>query len=142
MVPFACTHVGLQCSWTPCGLRYWYLSMFPLMCLLSLHSQFFFPPKRYICAMKTMLPGAVECLDQRSGMLAAIGGGELRVYLLGFNSSSSECSLTTLFADLLGPHLPLVNLNGKQPNSAHFVSEDSIIISFVDVHPTGQSGVL
>jgi hypothetical protein len=92
--------------------------------------------------MKTILPGAVECLDHRSGMLAAVGGGELRVYLLGLDSSSFECSLTMLFADPLGPHFPSANLNGKQPNSVHFVSENSIIISFVDGHPTGQSGVL
>ena len=92
--------------------------------------------------MKTILPGAVEGLDHKNGTFAAIGGGELRVCLLGLGSTSTECSLTTLFAGPLGPHLPLVNLKGKQPNSIRFVSEDVIIVSFVDLHPTGQSSVL
>ena len=92
--------------------------------------------------MKTILPGAVESLDYKSGMFAAVGGGELLVCVMGLGSASIECSLTTLFADPLGPRLPLANLRGKQPNSVHFISEDIILVTFVDLHPAGQSSVL
>jgi hypothetical protein len=81
-------------------------------------------------------------------MFAAVGGGELMVCELeitstSFSRSSVKHSLSTLFAASLGPSLSSIsNLNRKQANTVHFVSDDKVIVSFVDLHPTGQSSIL
>ena len=80
-----------------------------------------------------------------------VEGGELRVCMLNTRPTSTahtsiELSLTTLFSDILGTQLltalPLASLNHKRPNTVHFVSEDTVLISLVDMHPSGQSSIL
>ena len=84
-------------------------------------------------------------------MFAGVGGGELRVCVLntrptGLAHTAIELSLMTLFSDILGtkllPALPSASLNHKQPNTVHFVAGDTVLISLVDMHPSGQSSIL
>ena len=91
----------------------------------------------------------MESVDYKSGVFAAVGGGELRVCEVETTStslghSSIEYSLSTLFSALLGSSLSsaIPNLNRKQPNTVHFISDDMIIVSFVDLHPIGRSSIL
>lgn len=97
--------------------------------------------------MKAVLPGAIEDLNYRNGMLGAVGGDQLKLFSLDARSVGlrrrTDYSLREHFHE--SPHkliAPSLNLQDKRIHSVTFTSDNSLLVSFVDASPLGQSSVL
>lgn len=98
--------------------------------------------------MKVILPGAIEDLDYRNDVLVVVGGDQLKLFSLGSQSAGlrrAEHLLQDHFC--AAPHqlldaLQSLDLKGKRMHSVNFTSHDTLVVSFVDSSPPGQSSIL
>jgi len=96
--------------------------------------------------MKAVLPGAIEDLNYRNGMLGVVGGDQLKLFSLEAQSvglRQTDYSLREHFH--VSPHkliAPSLNLRDKRIHSVAFTSDNLLVVSFVDASPLGQSSIL
>lgn len=97
--------------------------------------------------MKAVLPGAIEDLNYCNGMLAAVGGDQLKLFSIDAQfiglRQTAVYNLREHFD--VSPHkliAPLLELQEKRIHSVNFTTQNSLIVSFVDTSPLGQHSIL
>ena len=96
--------------------------------------------------VSTILRGAIEAIDNQNGTVAAVGGGELKLYTLDYSTTIAGSAAHALYRfsnAMTSPRALLEKfLLGKRLNSVCFTNHNTILVSFVDLSPLGLTSIL